>query len=359
MTLGGDRRPLPSCPGFYVRINDAVTSSVVFLGVATDERGKGGIECAGTGFLVGYDGVGYLVTARHVAKDLNNFPFRIRLNRPDGTSGNIDADQVQWAFHEDDNVDLAAIVFHIGSEQGYKCIYLPHTMIIDFPLKPGTGFGIGDLCYAVGLFRVMHGQTRNLPVVHSGNLALLPDNEKIPVLDWDDPEQRRVRHVEGYLVELQSLSGLSGSPVFCRPVVDSVAEAYTRTDDGKLETQKIPVRMARHDIYLMGIWQAAWDAPPSEVMAMEHGRGIQVPVGMGVVVPAYRLLELLNKPELAMAREQRKKALEEQHISTAAAPRSALRRVKSEPPATADNPSHKEDFTSLLNAAAKKKQRDD
>ena len=33
---------------------------------------------------------------------------------------------------------------------------------------------VGDLCYTVGLFRFIFGKKTNLPLVHSGNIALFP-----------------------------------------------------------------------------------------------------------------------------------------------------------------------------------------
>jgi hypothetical protein len=78
-------------------------------------------------------------------------------------------------------------------------------------------YGAGSFTYTVGLFRLMSGEKRNLPVCHFGTIAVLPGDEKIPVKDWRDPEKKRLIFVEGYLVETHSLSGLSGSPVFVRP----------------------------------------------------------------------------------------------------------------------------------------------
>jgi len=279
-----------------MRVDDSVTSSVVFLGIEDDTPSKGGIDCIGTGFLLGYEDVGYLITARHVAKDLHNLPFRIRINKVDGTSGNLDADEIEWTYHPDSNVDLAAIVFHMhGPTHGYECVYIPEELLFDHVLASREGIGIGDICYAVGLFRVLAGRERNLPVVHTGNLALIPGDERIPVRDWDDPLQQRVRQVEGYLVAMSTLSGLSGSPVFVRPVVDTKAKDIHGT-------QTI-VRMPRHDIYLLGVWQSSWEAPPSEVLALEHGHPVRVPVGMGVVVPLARIKEVLEMPNLKAERE--------------------------------------------------------
>src|SRR5437764_14482248 len=77
--------------------------------------------------------------------------------------------------------------------------------------------GIGDLTYTVGLFRLLSGNKRNLPIVHSGIVSMMPSDERIPVRDWRPPHGRIF--VEGYLVETGSLEGLSGSPVFMHPTI--------------------------------------------------------------------------------------------------------------------------------------------
>jgi hypothetical protein len=96
--------------------------------------------------------------------------------------------------------------------------YLPFERMSADPLiKAGeVGIGIGELTYTIGLFRLMSGAMRNLPVVHFGSIAMVPD-ERIPVQDWRD--RNKTFEVEGYLVETQGLEGLSGSPVFVRQSV--------------------------------------------------------------------------------------------------------------------------------------------
>src|SRR5438105_490758 len=49
----------------------------------------------------------------------------------------------------------------------------------------------------------------------------------------------------------------------------------------------------RANVRLLGLWQSSWDAPPDEVMAIQSGQGVRVPVGMGVVVPAQKIEETL------------------------------------------------------------------
>lgn len=117
---------------------------------------------------------------------------------------------------------------------------------------------------------------------------MVPDDEPIPVCNGD-----KTIHVNGYLVEAQTLHGLSGAPVFVEQTWrlkiddDQVAKVDTWTS-------------------LLGVWQAAWAAPPDDILAREMGQktGVAVPVGMGIVVPAIRIVELLDTPDLAKMRDK-------------------------------------------------------
>jgi hypothetical protein len=331
-----------------MRINGDLRKCVVFLGY-NDPDSPGNLHCVGTGFFIGYQGSRYLVTAQHVAIGLGDDPFAIRLNRMDSGSDNIAVDPVtdplKWYSHSDPSVDLAVMPLNKAfREAGYDVLFVPEGLIAQTQEMPTDAY-IGDQCYAVGLFRLLHGKTRNLPVVHTGNLAMLAGEEPIPVHDWlTPPNSGKVRMVESYLVEMQSLQGLSGSPVFVRPpIIFGPIDAA-----GRQVTALIP----NNDMRLLGVWQGAWDAAPDRVAALQHGKLVRVPVGMGVVTPVTKLKELFEMPEVKAERDAWKKSLE---AEAAAQPDSISveRPGKAEAESVPDNPSHKEDFTRLLNAAVK------
>ncbi len=74
-----------------------------------------------------------------------------------------------------------------------------------------------------------------------------------------------------------------------------------------------------------------------------------MPVGIGVVVPQEKILEVFEMPKLKAQRDEAKKARRQ---PLAARPDSAARRAS--PPANDANPTHREDFMRLVNAAARK-----
>src|SRR5690242_19324792 len=107
-SLGPERRvPVAGAPGAYMRIADDLRKSVVFFGEEDARPGRGGIRCIGTGFLLYYGGAGYLVTSKHLAYDLGEFPFLLRVNKRDGTAENIPFDELGWFHHPDPTVDVS------------------------------------------------------------------------------------------------------------------------------------------------------------------------------------------------------------------------------------------------------------
>lgn len=279
-----------------MRIDDRLLRCVVFIGQSDFENGS--FHPAGTAFLVAQDDFIHLVTVNHIASSLGDAPFTIRLNKLNGGSEHILYDPedtpLRWFSDENDpNLDLAVMPFHFDLKgAGYDCLFVPSAMLATKPLREEWNIGVGDLCYTVGLFRLMSGVTRNLPVVHSGSVALVPGDERIPVTNWlPHGPGDAVRYVEGYLVEMQNLRGLSGSPVFVRP---SIVFTGLRTSSGETASAKL----ALADVRLLGVWQGSWDAPPGQVLAVEHGQPVRVPVGMGIVTPADSVARLLDLPAL-------------------------------------------------------------
>ena len=84
-----------------MRIAEDMRQSAVFFGYPDKTAGKGGIDCIGTGFFLAYEDAPYFVTAKHLAQEVGDDPFLIRLNRRDGTPDNIPVDGFQWFHHPD------------------------------------------------------------------------------------------------------------------------------------------------------------------------------------------------------------------------------------------------------------------
>jgi hypothetical protein len=74
--------------------------------------------------------------------------------------------------------------------------------------------------------------------------------------------------------------------------------------------------VAYHEhVKLLGLWQAAWDAPAGEMLTAEHGRQNTVPIGMGIVVPASKIIEVLELPAVQKKRELQKRREDEAKLA--------------------------------------------
>jgi hypothetical protein len=327
--------------GFTVRTSQNALRMVVFFG--RPEPPDGQIAYGGTGFAVvhkedGY-GFGYLVTARHVAEQIvPRGDVVVRVNTTEGKSADIEIDEIKWAYHPDHTVDVAVTGLSLAGPEFDISYYNLEDMVV--PRSSEFRVQCGDPICLVGLFHWHVGTTKNKPVVHSGTIAMLPDDvEKIPIKNSTTGKRQ---DVVAYLVEAQTFEGLSGAPVFQREMV-SIQNVIGASHNGG------PPIVAT-GVQLLGVYIGAWSGPPTDELAKAHKwrPDIKIPAGIGIVVPAERILEIImNDPDLKKTREE---ILQKRRDERAATTDSGI----SVPVATDENPKHREDFNSLVGAAAQK-----
>jgi hypothetical protein len=328
--------------GLRVAVSADARKCVVFFGKLVPPKDRSSIESSeieygGTGFLAGIEDEGfkfhYLVTCRHVAKHLEE-DFFIRANT---TAGGVEAlpingDEASWQYHPDPSVDVATTAIGLNALH-FDHLALPLSMAVN-----RTQISCGDQIHIVGLFRLHYGKERNVPIVHTGHIAALPDpEEKAPIRDRITG---KLGYAESYLVEAQTLEGLSGSPVF--------VQQTTKIGEGRIGNSTVNIG-ALGRMTLLGIYQGAWDAEPGIILAADRNfRGnVRVPLGMGTVVPIERAIELIQ------GNEKLKKTREMLKEKKRAAQVAAVTDSAFSPPATDANPKHREDFERLLGKAAK------
>jgi hypothetical protein len=301
----------------------------------------------GTGFIgvnfIGEAGFQTLITARHVIDRMPGGIVHVRLNTRDGEARIIETTKADWIRHPDKRIDVVVCATGIPKEIfDYLHIPLYGPDLLTPDVIRDRDIGIGDEVFVAGMFIARLGETKNIPILRSGTIAAMPE-EKI---------KTEYGYHDAYLIEARSIDGLSGSPVF-------VQMPPIRVKDGQPKFQHGPVQ------YLMGmllghnsvgnpgdtieILQPGADRPSSDKVHVS----IPLNTGIGVVLPIAYAIEAVEQP---LIHEKRVATMKKPNQDRGFMADSAK---KSAPSTTPDNPSHKEDFTRLLDAATAKRQSDD
>jgi hypothetical protein len=241
------------------RIQDGFLQTAMYL-YRSESDAKNGSDLGGTGFLAAVvesnDTVRshFAVTNAHVIRD----GFRtIRINTTDGPPDIVDTREDEWKTDPEGD-DIAICPFFPKSRHDYK--YARSNMFVTEQKVEEYNIGPGDEVFMVGRLVGHEGAARNFPVARFGNIAKLPSEKVKNGLGIARPH---------FLVEVRSVSGFSGSPVFIYDTQGSVG------------------RGARHI------------AMPDMLVGIDCGHVAQheehISAGIAAVVPAWRLLELLSQ----------------------------------------------------------------
>lgn len=279
-----------------MRIYDDIQKTVVYLGIPIAGEPTA-IEAHATGFVVDCDGQLYIVTAAHVAEHLGDGGFAARLNDKDCAGRVVHIDHAHWWRHpQEDNVDVAVVEFD-PPEWADVSPFIPKWFLTAFK-RETKDIGAGDLAHIVGLYHFVPGTKKITPIVHTGHIAMMDDDELLDARDWRSATPKRLA-MQGYLVEAQTLDGLSGAPVFVRRSIS----AKVHVPD--IDPNPLGVWWTG-SLWLLGLWHGAWFGEPEAGKGINRRGSVKVPVGMGVVVPAIKILEVLQHPGLVARRQQRK-----------------------------------------------------
>jgi|ERR1039458_2576825 hypothetical protein len=280
--------------GILMRISDVVRQCVGFVGI------RQGIEVkyGGTVFFVKIldDNLrfSYMVTAKHIAEDMDGSDCFIRINNRQGSSINLEASGEKWWYHptESATVDSAVRPFLYPGHDLYDVITIGHTMFATPEIIQEYEIGIGDEVYIAGLFTKVTETSRNQPVLRTGNIAMMPD-EKI-----DFPS---IGLIDAYLIEARSIGGLSGCPVFARHTVSTpLAEEPNGPPIGRFKRL-----YGGGSSYLLGSMIGHWQIPKYSDPILSGA----VNMGLSAIVPLYKILEVINHPELVEMRKLAKEHL--------------------------------------------------
>jgi hypothetical protein len=190
------------------RIFDEIVECVVYIYDSLSDA-QAGVRQGGSGFAVGVHlernkdwRETYIVTNHHVIQKARQ-PV-IRMNRKDGRVDYLETEKGKWISHPAGD-DIAALPIHVSHQDPLALqTILPDIFLTD-KLIEKEDVGIGDDTFMVGRFINHEGKQRNAPAVRFGNIAMMP----IETIKRDDGIEQ-----ESFLIEMRSIPGYSGSPVF-------------------------------------------------------------------------------------------------------------------------------------------------
>jgi hypothetical protein len=271
-----------------VELTENLLNSVAFLSPDDYE-----IRNVGTGFTVGIPGavgniVLYLVTSAQVAYQLDHIPFLIGQNfLVQGKSLIRTRDNYRWWYHptEAESVDVAVTMF---AGQGFSPSdlnfhYVPVSMLATEDRISACQIKPSDSVDAVNLIAQMVGQERQAVSVVSGHISSM-SQDRI----WSE---KIGKNIEAYLVESESILGLGGTPVFAHH--SAVASpSYSEGENRNHESSSLS---------LLGLVHGRLN----DISSPECKSALMQPNRLSsAVVPAKKILEVLNHPELIQKRKE-------------------------------------------------------
>jgi hypothetical protein len=273
------------------KVPDEVRKSVVFI----QFNSLNGAQTCGTGFLVSMPLEGmsgkffvYVVTAKHViegirqsTKDQKVF-LRFNGKKPEKPIITAETSLSDWHYHPTDNsVDVA--VMQVVLTDDFDFLTIPLSMAVTDQVVIEENIGAGDEVFLTGLFHNHYGNQKNLPIIRTGNIAMMPE-ERVYTTG--------LGLIDAYLIEARSIGGLSGSPVF-------VYMDYVRQKNGQLNLgaqQKL--------FYWLGLMHGHWDVKEDSIDTFGPNGQKHVNMGIGIVVPTEKILEVINNDYFVKMREK-------------------------------------------------------
>jgi hypothetical protein len=280
----------------HMRIPEGWHECICFL---CTRESTGQYRYRGTAFLVSVRGEQdhnfefvYLVTAKHCIENARHSvsPLFLRLNRGDKAVFVEETKSIRDTWILSEHADVAIARFAIG--EGFSLNWVEANGFLTESIAQKYNIGIGDELYILGLFRRRVGDTRNIPILRSGMIAAMPEE---PLRDDASGDL-----YHAYLVEVRSIGGLSGSPVFV-----SVISGYNirRSEENPSER----TFSVTHHYYLLGLIRGHWDLKESE-----H-EFEQINAGIAIVTPIDEVRKILFREDLVKERrrEERERAKEQ------------------------------------------------
>ncbi len=320
------------------RIDEQYLNSVCFLYPSKAEARKG-TKYGGSGFFISAPSKTrkclhyYIVTNKHVIDGGN---LTVRLETTDGKDDYLETKNDEWIKAKDD--DIATLHWTPGCNHKFRAIKRggDKTEFLDKDWISADGLGSGDDVFMIGRFITHKGEQIDIPTTRFGTLSA---GRTVSILNSETSQNQ-----ESLIVEVRSMKGYSGSPVFIyRPPYH-------------YDPVKVGVIPELFGPWLLGIM---WGYNVLPIKAEQMTTKTKKPTGrtywqlhpntgMMNVVPVWKLANLLDSPEVTKAQEQ----FENEDIMS----------NKEYAEAASDNKERqftRDDYTRKLNKVVRKKRRRD
>lgn len=286
-------------------IVESMKRSIVFIQAncpELDGQGKTVVRAyAGTAFLLALPdqrlGAGrsftYLVTNRHMAqpgiehgRPCKPIAYFLRADtkapNPAGSYSTItrlSPSDLAWTFPTDPSVDLAITPIVVNESQ-LDVVFLSSTLLLSNSDVERNKVQEGDSVLFTGLFVQLIGQSHSEPIVREGKIAMMP-LEKIPTTLGTTGDI--------YLVDCHVFGGNSGSPMFIDLAGDRLG-GLTLGVNYKLfgVVSGYVKETTTFELQTVAAYAGTMDANS----------------GISIVVPAQKVLDLLNAPVLKAYRDR-------------------------------------------------------
>jgi len=282
-----------------VRIRQDLLNSTIYL-YEDEKAARAGKQAGASGFLFGQrmpdphsqTVTMWAVTNAHVIRDGG---WTIRLNGKGNDIEVIDTTEPEWFFAEHDDLAVRPIAL---SHDIHIFNFIRDDWLLTEEDYRAYGIGPGDSCFVVGRFINHDGIQRNTPTARFGQLAQAP-NEMVEVGGFRQ---------ESFLVEVRSIGGYSGSPVFLHLDPAYRREIGVGTDS---HGRQYGPGAFTTDMWLLGVdwcmvptWERVCDN-----QGVELANESMVPANSGMmgVIPAWKLRALMDSEPVA----QRRKTIED------------------------------------------------
>lgn len=242
----------------------------------------------------------YAVTAKHCLFDAYGMPDEVLLsvNTTSGI-GEIRTDPSEWIQHPTSDV---AILHVLPDRSRFRYRVYPTTSAATEGIVADRAIGPGDDVFIVGLLVHHPGKNRIMPIVRLGNIAALPENSVRLRLGSHEGAQTVDEVVT--LLEVRSIGGLSGSPVFVH------LPFWRDLEEGGLLVGTGSKASSGGENWLLGVMHGFYPVGQNDPDGVSAGNE-DLNTGIAVITRVDRLMDLINHPSQVLLRETLKKQFEE------------------------------------------------